>query len=142
MKNRITHFATVAFLLLVPALVYGQMPIKQLMMRVHVPFPFVAGGVHLPAGDYLVYHPGDPYLVVIETVDGRARGMEYISPSSTDPRDSNTKLVFNKYGEQYFLSQVWTEPDREVHRCFKCRTEKELMARIPKSELVVVAGKR
>ncbi len=140
MEKRIMHLAAVAFWLLVPALVHSQMPIKQLMMRAHVPFPFVAGGAHLPAGDYLVYHPGDPYLVVIETADGRARGMEYIHPSPTDPRGSSTKLVFNKYGEQYFLSQIWTEPDREVHRCFKCRMEKELTARLPRPELVVVAA--
>jgi hypothetical protein len=31
---------------------------------VDIPFTFIAGGVHLPAGQYHVYHPGDPYLSV------------------------------------------------------------------------------
>lgn len=32
----------------------------------HIPFAFVAGGVTLPAGEYRVYHPGNPYVIVIE----------------------------------------------------------------------------
>jgi hypothetical protein len=143
MKTRIVQLvALFAFVVLMASLSQAQMPIKQLMMRVHIPFAFVAGGAHLPAGDYIVYHPGDPYLVVIERDDGKARGMEYIHPSATDLDVSSTKLVFNKYGEQYFLSQVWTEPDRELHQAFKGRMEKELLVHNLKSALVVVAAKR
>jgi hypothetical protein len=50
--------------------------------------------------------------------------------------------VFNKYGDQYFLSQVWTETDRQVHQCFKCRMEQTLMAQHPKLQLVIVAAKQ
>ena len=143
MKTRMIHFAALlAIILLVPALLHAQMAIKQPLFRVDVPFAFVAGGVHLPAGQYHVYHPGDPYLIVIEKDDGRARAMAYVHPSATDPSESITKLVFNKYGDQYFLAQVWTEPDQEVHQCFRCRAEQMLMAQAGKRELVVVAAKR
>lgn len=142
MKSQIVKLvAQFVFVVFMASLSQAQMPIKQLMMRVHIPFAFVAGGVHLPAGDYIVYHPGDPYLVVIERDDGKARGMEYIHPSVTDPDASSTKLVFNKYGEQHFLSQVWTEPDRELHQAFKGRMEKELLAKL-KPALVAVAAQR
>ena len=142
MKSRIVQLVAVfVFVVFMASLSQAQMPIKQLMMRVHIPFAFVAGGAHLPAGDYIVYHPGDPYLVVIERDDGKARGMEYIHPSVTDPDASSTKLVFSKYGEQHFLSQVWTEPDRELHQAFKGQTEKALLAQNSKLELVVVAAK-
>ena len=143
MKTQMVRLAALlALIVLLPSLSQAQMPIKQLMMRIHIPFAFVAGGVHLPAGNYVVYHPGHPYLVVIETEDGKARGMEYVHPSATDPTASSTKLVFNKYGEQYFLSQVWTEPDREVHQAFKCRMEETLMAQNTKPHFVVVTAKR
>lgn len=142
MKTRIVQllamFGLVAFM---ASASQAQIPIKQLMMRAHVPFAFVAGGAHLPAGNYIVYHPGDPYLVVIERDDGKARGMEYVHFSGTDSDGSATKLVFNKYGEQYFLSQVWTEPDRERHQAFVGRMEKDLLARSANAELVVVAAK-
>ena len=142
MKSRMIHIATVlVFMLLIPAAVQAQMPIKQPLFRVDIPFAFVAAGVHLPAGQYRVYHPGDPYLVVIEKDDGRGRATTYVHPSAVDSNQASTKLVFNKYGSQYFLSQVWTEPDREMHECFKCRMEKSLMAQVPKPQSVVVAAK-
>jgi hypothetical protein len=127
---------------LFPAMLNAQMAIRQPLFRVDVPFAFVVGGVHLPAGHYHVYHPGDPYVIVIEKDDGRARAMAYVHPSTTEASASSTKLVFNKYGDQYFLSQVWTEPDRQVHQCFQCRAEQALMAQIPKPQLVVIAAKR
>ncbi len=143
MKTRLVQLlAMFAFVAFMASGSQAQMPIKQLMMRVHVPFAFVAGGAHLPAGDYIVYHPGDPYLVVIERDDGKARGMEYVHFSGTDSDGSATKLVFNKYGEQYFLSQVWTEPDRERHQAFMGQREKAFLAQNLKPELVVLAAKR
>lgn len=143
MKRHMICFAAMAVvILLIPALLHPQMPIKQPMMRVDISFPFVAAGVHLPAGQYHVYHPGDPYIVMIEKDDGLARAMVYVHPSSNDWDESFTKLVFNKYGDQYFLSQVWTEADAEVHQCFKCQMEKTLMAQSPKPQLVVVAAKQ
>lgn len=143
MKTRVIHLAVVlAIVLLAPAWLDAQLAIKQPLFRVTVPFSFVAGGVHLPAGLYHVYHPGDPYLIVIEKDDGLARAMAYVHPSATSESDSSTKLVFNKYGDQYFLSQVWSEPDREVHQSFKCRMEQTLVAQAGKRQLVVIAAMR
>jgi hypothetical protein len=143
MKTRILNLAVlVALVVLLPAMLHAQMAIRQQLFQVDIPFAFVAGGVHLPAGHYSVYHPGDPYLIVIEKDDGRARAMAYVHPSATSPSESSTKLVFNKYGDQYFLSQVWTEPDQQVHRSFRCRAEQTLMAQAGKPQLVVVAAKR
>lgn len=143
MKTRIIHLAgLLAIILLIPALLHAQMPIKQPLFRVDIPFTFVAGGVHLPAGHYHVYHPGDPYLIVIEKDDGLARAMAYVHPSTTNADESSTRLVFNRYGNQYFLSQVWTEPDQQVHQSFRCQSEENLMAQAGKPELVVVAAKR
>ena len=143
MKTRIIRAAALlAFALLIPASLLAQMPIKQLMFHVDIPFAFVAGGVHLPAGYYHVYHPGDPYVVVIEKDDGRARAMSYVHPSATDPSESSTKLVFNKYGDQYFLAQVWHETDMQVHQCFKSQSEQILLAQGPEPQMVVLAAKR
>jgi hypothetical protein len=143
MKTRIFNLAFLsAMVVLLTAMLNAQMAIRQPLFRVDVPFAFVVGGVHLPAGHYHVYHPGDPYVILIEKDDGRARAMAYVHPSASNPDESSTKLVFNKYGDQYFLSQVWTEPDREVHQCFKCRMEQTLMAQAGKRELVVIAARR
>lgn len=143
MKTRILSLAClVALIVLVPAVLQAQLGIRQPMMRIDIPFPFVAGGVHLPAGHYHLYHPGDPYLVVIEREDGKARAMQWVHPSATGSNEASTKLVFNKYGDQTFLAEVWTEHDKEQHKCQKCRMEQTLTAKAPKPELIVIAAKR
>jgi hypothetical protein len=145
MKTRILKFTVlVATLVLVTAALNAQMAIRQPLFRVDIPFAFVVGDTHLPAGHYHVYHPGDPYFVVIEREDGKARAMVYVHPSATHPSGTSAKLVFNKYGIQHFLSQVWAENDPQVHYCFKGKmeTEKEVMAHASKPQTVVVAAKR
>ena len=142
MKIRTIHVAILVVLVLsLPAMLQAQMAIKEPLARVDIPFPFSAGGVHLPAGQYRISHPGDPYFVLIEKDDGSARALVYVQPSGVNSSESS-KLVFNKYGNRYFLSQLWTEPDQRVHQCAKDRQEKELMAQAQKAEPVVVAAKR
>ena len=143
MEKRIFYLAAViAMVMLMTAALNAQMPIRQPLFRIDIPFAFMAGGSHLPAGHYHVYHPGDPYLIVIEKDDGRARAMAYVHPAATNSDESSTKLVFNKYGNQYFLSQVWTEADQQVHHCFKCQMEREVMAQTSTPQVVVLAAKR
>jgi hypothetical protein len=141
MKSRVIRLAflvvAVAFL---PALLYPQMLIKTPLFRVDVPFAFMAGGVHLPAGPYIVSHV-DPSLIVIETQDGKARALLHVQIGNSGS-SAETKLVFNKYGDQYFLAQVWTEPDREIHRCTKCRAERILEAQTRRPEQMVVLARR
>ena len=143
MKNRILNLTVLAaMVMLLTGSLNAQLAIRQPLFRVDVPFAFIVGSTHLPAGYYYVYHPGDPYLIVIERDDGRARAMAYIHPANTNSDDSATKLVFNKYGDQHFLLQVWNESDQQVHYCFKGQMEKEVMAQASKPQTVVVAAKR
>ncbi len=143
MKPRIMVGATLlALILLAPLALQAQMAGQQYLFHVDIPFPFVTAGTHLPAGHYHVYHPGDPNLVIIQKDDNRARAVMYVQVSDTDSKAASTKLVFNKYGDQYFLSQVWTERDREVHQTFKCRMERAMMAQVRKPLSVAIAAKR
>jgi hypothetical protein len=143
MKTRISKFTFfVAMIVLLTTALNAQMAIRQPLFRVDVPFAFAVGNTQLPAGHYQVYHPGDPYFVVIEKDDGKARAMVYVHPSATDPSEASAKLVFNKYGNQHFLSQVWSENDPQVHHCFMGKMEREVMAHASKPQTVVVAAKR
>lgn len=142
MKNRMVHLTILAVIVLsLTGLLQGQMAVKESLARVDVPFAFSAGGTHLPAGNYHISHPGDPYFVLIEKDDGRDRALIYVHPSAVN-LTGPTKLVFNKYDDQYFLSQIWTEPDQDVHQCSKNAREKELTAKGQKAESVVIAAKR
>src|SRR5574340_1161056 len=121
MKSRITHVALLALVVLIMSGVSAsQMVIKRTLFRVDVPFAFMAGGNHLPAGEYIVSHV-DPNLIELMRQDGSARALAHVAIEDLDGSEI-TKLVCNKYeGEQYFLAQVWTEQDSQVHHSTKCR---------------------
>ncbi len=143
MKSRILQFGAV-LALVIPGTtaVRAQTTTNDILLRAHIPFAFVAGGTYLPAGEYRIYHPGNPYVIVIEKNDTTARAMTYVRPSAIKPGENGTKLLFNKYGQEYFLAQVWTERNQEMHQCFKCRMERALIAQARKPTAVVVAGMR
>lgn len=143
MKTRITVFAALlAVLLFMPVAAPAQMAGQQYLFHVDIPFAFVAAAIHLPAGHYHVYHPGDPNLLILQKDDNRERAVVYIHTSETDGKNAGTKLVFNKYGDQYFLAQVWTEGDREMHLAFKCKAEQIQAARVEKPDVRVVLAKK
>jgi hypothetical protein len=96
------------------------------MLKVDVPFDFIAGGSHLAAGTYNIFHTDSANLMMIRSTDLKAQALVPVMVSDTGSDKSVTKLVFNRYGDQYFLSQIWSGPDSQVHQCMKCPAEKAL----------------
>jgi hypothetical protein len=75
--------------------------------EVTVPFDFLAGKVTLKAGSYSVKKLSGN-TIAIRSVDGETTALVN-AQLSLDSRDfkAGQRLVFNKYGDRYFLSQVW-----------------------------------
>ena len=77
-------------------------------MRAYVPFTFTVGDKSLPAGDYTVkiLNPtSDRKTLQIRSENGRVSAMvQTFGVNSAPARD--TKLVFRRYGEQYFFAQA------------------------------------
>ena len=109
MKNTIVKtFAIAGLLLLSIASVQAQSGSR---VSVNIPFDFTAGTAKLKAGTYNVKRVSDRTLA-IRTADGKKTAL-LNAPLTIGSRDSNAgqRLVFNKYGDRYFLSQVWLEVD-------------------------------
>jgi hypothetical protein len=76
-------------------------------LKVTVPFGFVAGSRTLPAGQYTVSQAGNPSAVVIRSA-GSAPGVVVVTNRVESPdKQEIGKLVFHRYGDRYFLSEVW-----------------------------------
>ena len=113
MKN----YATIALVACVAFATLGAMPSHaQVLMKAHVPFSFRAGGGTLPAGDYSIIETGMTSEAVLLRVG--LRGVELIMPNTTDSRNdfSTPKLVFHRYGDEYFLAEIWTRADDSVRK--------------------------
>jgi hypothetical protein len=74
------------------------------IMHANIPFEFVVGKTTAPAGTYVFSFPDAQGLVCMRLVGTEGR-LLVTSPGgdSTSP-----KLVFHRYGNQYFLSQIGT----------------------------------
>ena len=106
MNNKIYRFAAILgiFLGLAVASVHAQAPSK---VEVNIPFEFSAGKTTLPAGVYTIKRLSGEN-VTLRSADGKSRVIlnAPVTNSSTDP-NAVERLVFERYGDQYALSQIW-----------------------------------
>jgi hypothetical protein len=65
----------------------------------------------------------NPNTILLRNRNGQGQAVVRVLVSPIALGESSSKLIFNRYGEKYFLSQVWTEQDNEVHDCFKSTAE-------------------
>jgi|SRR5580704_11093746 hypothetical protein len=72
-------------------------------VRANIPFDFTAGRVFLPAGTYTITSD-DRITVVIQ--NGTQHATILRSAVADEDRSRNNRLVFNKYGDQYFLREI------------------------------------
>lgn len=134
-----TLITLAALVVLLPVLSSTLQAQEHLLFRVNVPFEFIAGGVHLSPGQYLAFH-STPTMIQLVREDGHASAWIPVQPASPLASEENSnQIVFNKYGETYFLAQVKTVHDQQVHRCHKCRGEQILAAQYRTSEVKTVA---
>lgn len=89
--------------LLASASLYAQNPLQ---LEFSAPFAFHIGEKKLPAGTYTVDRAGI-YVVVIRSTTSGDAAMAGTMPASTRHKIEGPKLAFNRYGDRYFLSQIW-----------------------------------
>jgi hypothetical protein len=98
-------------------------------LTANIPFDFSVSGKKLPAGKYLINRAqvsdGD-MVVQIRSTDGHSNVTRLTIPATAHRQVKNGTLVFNRYGDEYFLSEIWPaggETGRVLH---KSRAEREL----------------
>jgi hypothetical protein len=96
------------FLAFAVASVKAQAPSK---VEVNIPFEFSAGKTTLPAGIYSIKRMSGNN-VTLRSKDGQSSVIlsAPVTDSSSDP-NAVERIVFEKYGEQYALSQIWLTAD-------------------------------
>lgn len=79
-------------------------------VRADIPFDFVVGTKTLPKGTYTVklLETSQNVLVIRGQDNNEAAFAGSITVSAEDTEDNSPKLTFHRYGNRYFLSQVWS----------------------------------
>jgi hypothetical protein len=94
--------------LLLTAAVFAQMASSQQLMKVNIPFAFGVEDQSLPAGQYLVFTVTPERSIRIVSADGKHSAIVNTLPNYAKEPSSNSRLVFHRYGYEYFLAEVWT----------------------------------
>lgn len=108
-------------------------------MRASVPFQFLAGDKVLPAGEYRVEVNPLSGRMVLRLVDGSA-GL-YLSANPCDRPASapaGGMLVFQKYGNHYFLRTLWNPGQSKGYELPRSKSERELAEKTGASEIASV----
>src|SRR5262245_33376575 len=103
-------------------------------IRVHVPFDFIVADRTLPAGDYSISRTTEytnDLVLAVKKVDGGKMAVRLTSPVQTLTPAQVGKLVFHRYGEQYFLSQVWPAGSTTGRALVKCNVERGMEQKAP-----------
>jgi len=99
-------------------------------ISVNIPFDFMVGKTKLPAGQYIVQGTNTQGVLQISSTDRKANVLAVTSSGKADAGESKARLDFNRYGDQYFLSQVWEGGSTAAHRLVKSRAEREAAKRL------------
>ena len=78
--------------------------------NINIPFSFNVGDKILPAGDYTVepLRRDSDTVWLVENKSANDSVLFSTSPVWSSEPQEGTKLTFNRYDDQYFLSQIWS----------------------------------
>lgn len=91
-------------------------------MRVNVPFTFHNGSQVMPAGVYRVTIESE-HLILLR--GDSASALIMTNPETGNPL-AKGKLVFQQYGNQYFLHEVWAAQNSTGEKCVESKLEREV----------------
>jgi hypothetical protein len=109
--------------------------------RFNIPFDFTVGTVTLPAGSYSVSPVGSIQThLQLKNRDGNEGVFQRISSVGLNPGRTSeaTKLVFHRYGDQYFLAEFWKMGSTTGNAFSRSKAEREIARSVaqPKTETV------
>jgi hypothetical protein len=108
---------------------------NQRSIVVNIPFDFAVKGKTLPAGEYILSRgsTADKSGLMMQRRDSKANAIVLTMSIQSRDNQEESRLVFNRYGEHYFLSQVWTAGDSEGRELFKSNQERSLETELAKN---------
>ena len=109
MNNKTYRIVAILGVLLTFAVAgYTQAPSK---VEVNIPFEFAAGKTTLPAGTYSIKRMSGNN-VTLRSEDGKSSVIlnAPVTNSSSDP-NAVERIVFERYGDQFALAQIWLTAD-------------------------------
>lgn len=115
---------------------------QTIKVKVNVPFDFVVSRTTLPAGEYLVDSMDDHGTVLaIRSLNSDARNLVMSNSTISLEPASQTKIIFHRYGDRYFLYKIWVAGNTIGHQLRPSPREKEVAKDFSMQEVVLMAAR-
>jgi len=107
-----------------------------------IPFEFMANNKIIPAGECTVQSADmDARILTIRNVGAKTGLLAQASRGEVKQAADSTVLVFNHYGNQYFLTEIRLRGSNEIYKLSPSRAETELRAQnAPASQQTLLAS--
>jgi len=103
-------------------------------VRAKIPFAFTMGDKKLQAGQYTFSRvSADGKVMLVSSVDVNSSVFQPTFKIQVLTAKNESKLVFHRYGDQYFLEQIWTAGEREGTEVPESRSERTFRQQLAKT---------
>ncbi|HEX8922245.1 MAG TPA: hypothetical protein VF766_12270 [Pyrinomonadaceae bacterium] len=148
MKKQALKAITMLFSIIVLAFVTAIASNAQslgLQLKANIPFDFVVGNKTLAAGQYTIVQlttTSDAGLS-IRSRDGNHKAIRLTKAVQASDKRRKTTLTFRRYGETYYLAQVWMAGSSEGREIIKSTAERSAdreLAQNSRPEIVTIVA--
>ena len=105
-----------------------------------IPFDFRVGEQIMPAGEYVLQTVGSRVHQIRSRDDGHSVVLFSALPMYIPGGSKKAQLVFNRYGNDYFLSKIWWAPGESGSQIPPDKLEKEIAKSASATRGVAVAA--
>ena len=95
-------------------------------LQATIPFAFQAGSKQMPAGVYQITVQDHVMLLQDRDPGKYVAGYLIVTPSADGAAQTKGRLVFHRYGDRYFLREVWEANSKQGITCSGSSEEKEI----------------
>lgn len=124
------HLFSLFVALVFAAMIYPSSAHAQIVgsMEADIPFQFHAGDARLPAGKYVIRMVDDSDLKIMEISkpDGSVAALFQVRSAEANSTPRKTELIFNRYGNKYFLEKVFDEGESDGSQVVESNYEKRV----------------
>jgi hypothetical protein len=113
-------------------------------LDVTIPFQFHAGDAKFPAGKYTIHAVDNSDLTVMEisSADGSSSALFEVRDAEANSTPARSELIFNKYGNRYFLAKLFDEANPYGSAVAKSRYEMRVSQEVAEAQAHVPAHHR
>ena len=141
MKNVVARMSLLAVMIVIAASVSAKAQSLNYKLTANIPFDFSVGGEKLPAGKYWISRAqqsnGDT-VVQIRSTDLHSNAIHFTIPVLASRPVKISSLVFHRYGDEYFLAEIWPVGSETGRELPKTRAERELARKAQDSGVAAV----